>query len=1009
MARFHAYTKFQRPGLHIWREGTDFKVSIRPVTVSAPDEPGWVSFEYDLDPAFTPRVRFMLFDYDESGTPLHWEKDEHQRTLPRRDDGTFSDVWFAQDASRVLTTDPRLRQCDTLRVHLITRKKYRPSRLLIWDHFTDERRRLDPAGEDELGPIWDLPHDGQGASFFHFKFVARDGAGRFEAYEPDRANRLYVASDGGEIWTHSETAQLYTSRPELKRLRIHLRHQRPSPEAPWLHFWPSNAEWSEDIPPPVPGAGGWYTYTVSLYTNLRVGMQFYWKEGDHEQWEHPEAKRFLSIAGDEERWTLEGDRTLFDAEPRLSKRVTLKVAVTPPYSHLGNPLFAHVWINRAGGPLHEQVPIDAAGDVLFDTYPDVVTSVRFHDGQHWESIERHTICVNATDPAAVTRHVVLERPMLLEEAPPADLFADPPFLIRRPGAYEEDGHLHFVVHAPMVTRMRLLGEWIRQGRLPVEMRCTHDGTYWWARVPRVDVEANLSDGGNDYHGAKYKFLLNDRQEVQDPAAGWVENSSNHSWSRLIRQDRYVWQSNDWQRPGRDWLIVYQIHVKRLTNRFGDRSAFQRVAQEIRDHARYLQNLGVTALLLMPVNEVASSNGWGYDPAFYYAIEEGYGGPDDFKELVDTAHLHGFAVLVDVVFNHAGTTDNVLWAVAQESFFEGDTQWGAMINFDHPQCLHFFAQNLVYLAGEFRLDGFRLDHTHTIVHSHERGWYVRAPGSGGGWDFLRGLRHAVHTQVDNRCLLMAEHLPNEWSLTNARDVMDTQWCDDFHDRLVQACKGWHVLPQLADAIKLSHTVCNEWSDVTNYPESHDEVGNVNDRICNVAGFGRGLRMAKVAAAATLFSRGIPMFFMGAESGEHRQFQNGSDEPLDLDDYLTDADRCRVRTWWGDLCRTRGNPAIKGPAPLDVCFADGQLLAFTRGEGPDFFVLLNFGAWSGHKRLAEINCPQGTYRELWNSTWPAFAIQSEQEDEHTNGGRDARLFGNHWLHIPDYGAVILEKVP
>ena len=38
----------------------------------------------------------------------------------------------------------------------------------------------------------------------------------------------------------------------------------------------------------------------------------------------------------------------------------------------------------------------------------------------------------------------------------------------------------------------------------------------------------------------------------------------------------------------------------------------------------------------------------------------------------------------------------------------------------------------------------------------------------------------------------------------------------------------------------------------------------------------------------------------------------------------------------------------------------------------------------------------------------AIQSEQEDEHTNGGHDARLSGNHWLHIPDYGAVILEKV-
>jgi len=950
----------------------------------------------------------MLFDYGEPGGPSSWEKDEHQRTLRRRDDGAFSDVWFAQDASRVLTTDPRPRERDALRVHLITRQKYRPSRLLIWDHLTDESRLLDPNDGDDLGPIWEVPGGGPGGAFFHFKFIARDQAGDFKSYEPDGANRLYVADDGAEIWTHSETAQIHASRPERRRLRLHLRQQRPASGAPRLHYWPSNAEWAEDAPQPAQGAGGWLTYSLPLYTDLRYAVQFYWEEDGHKRWEHSEAKRFLSIAGDEERWTLEGDRALFGEEPLQSKRVTLKVTAKPPYSRLGGPLFAHVWVNRALGPLHERVPVGADGEVSFDTYPDVVTSVLFHDGQHWERIGRHTIQVTATDPAAVKRFVVLERPPLLETAPPTDLFADPPFLIRRPGAYEEGGRLHFVVHAPTVARVRLLGEWTGAGRPPLEMRCTRDGAYWWARVPRSDIEANLPDGSNDYHGARYKLLLNDGEEVQDPAAGWVENSSNRGWSRLIRQDRYVWRSGDWRRPGRDWLIVYQLHVGRFTNRFGGRSAFKRVAEEIRDQARYLQNLGVTAILLLPVNEVSSSNGWGYDPAFYYAVEGGYGGPDDFKEMVDAAHLHGFAVLLDVVFNHAGSADNVLWAVARESFFDGDTQWGAMINFDHPQCLHFFAQNLVYLAREFRLDGFRLDHTHTIVHSHERGWYVREPGSGGGRDFLRGLRQALHAQVDGRCLLMAEHLPNEWDLTNAPDLMDTQWCDDFHDRLVDACKGRHVMPRLADAMKISHTACNAWYGPTNYPESHDEVGNVNDRICNVAGTGRGLRMSKVAAAATLFSRGIPMFFMGAESGEHRQFLNGSDEPLDLNDYLTSADRRRVRAWWGDLCRTRGNPAIKGAAPLDVRLAEGQLLAFTRGEGHDFFVVLNFGGWSGHKRLAEMNLPRGTYRELWNSTWPAFAVQGEQEDEHTNGGRDARLHGGRWLHIPDYGAVVLEKV-
>ena len=69
-------------------------------------------------------------------------------------------------------------------------------------------------------------------------------------------------------------------------------------------------------------------------------------------------------------------------------------------------------------------------------------------------------------------------------------------------------------------------------------------------------------------------------------------------------------------------------------------------------------------------------------------------------------------------------------------------------------------------------------------------------------------------------------------------------------------------------------------------------------------------------------------------------------------------------------------------------------------------MNFGGWAGGKSLAELNLPNRRYRELWNSTWPAFSV--ENENEHTNGGRRAVLHRGHGLHIPDYGVVILERV-
>jgi len=61
------------------------------------------------------------------------------------------------------------------------------------------------------------------------------------------------------------------------------------------------------------------------------------------------------------------------------------------------------------------------------------------------------------------------------------------------------------------------------------------------------------------------------------------------------------------------------------------------------------------------------------------------------------------------------------------------------------------------------------------------------------------------------------------------------------------------------------------------ENYDEVGNEPHRISAVAGMGRGFRRKKVAAAATLLSRGIPRWFMGAEPVEWRQFaKDGCDQ-------------------------------------------------------------------------------------------------------------------------------------
>lgn len=989
MTRFIAFSTFTRPGLHVWREGTALKVYLEPLQDTGLP-PGFYAFDCELGVTSQRKIYCLLFEWNEEGTDqTAWEQSVHIHEVPKAADNRLpAVVWLFQGSARALTADPLGQQQNRVRIHLVTAKRYMSGELFVWNAPGVAQQGLALAGHDEAGPFWDVELSDRSRSFFQFKF-RRTVDGRLE-YEHDYANRVWVAQDGAEIWTHSEARDVLSAPPVRRQLIVHFRQEIDA--APRMHVWQEGSDFDTDAGAEAE-AGGWTAHRVLLYTGLPYRFMFFNPNFSGRQWESEEARRDIVIGSDTERWTLEGDNHLFTTEPQRNCRVDLNVALQPPGYELAPPLAVEVWVNHARALL----PVPAG--LSFVTYPDVVTSFRLRGANGVERIDRHYLVAQAGP--AIERWVVLGRPPVLASPPPVDQFSDPPFLIRRPGAYEEAGLVRFVLHAPLSARVDLRSEWMPSAaRQP--MRSTRDGTYWWAEIPASQVS-----GGN-YHGARYHYILNSdaEQRAQDPAAGWVEGSGPGEDSKLVQRHKFHWNDGGWQTPSWDSLRIYQLHASRFSGRGpAGLAPFDRIAWEIEDPAGYLRRLRVNALQLMPVNEVGTTNSWGYDPAFFYAVEGSYGGPDALKRLVNTCHRNGIAVLLDVVFNHAGTSDNSLWPLARGTFFDGDTAWGAMINYDHPRVIHFFEQNLVYLLEEYHVDGFRFDFTRVIIHGHKAGEaHVRVPGSGGGWEFLHKLRAAARA-VKPDCIFIAEHLPNEWEVTNFGGPMDSQWCDDFHDRLKDACSGMSVMSQLADAVKITHTAADGWYKATLYAESHDEVGNEDRRIAKVAGLGRGWRMAKVAAAVVFTGRGIPMFFMGGESGEHRQFLNASRDPLDLEEYLSDDGRGRIRAWFNALLDLRADDNIKGPSPLTVVYAQDQQLAFTRGQRGEYFVLVNFGGWSGWKSLGDLNLPHGTYRELWNSTWPTFVV--EHEDEHGNGGRDASLERGSWVHVPDYGAVILQR--
>jgi len=577
---------------------------------------------------------------------------------------------------------------------------------------------------------------------------------------------------------------------------------------------------------------------------------------------------------------------------------------------------------------------------------------------------------------------------------------------RSPGVYAEGGSWYVIFHAAaMDQNVRLQADFI-EGSLPLTR--TPDGKFWW-------FKGSVSDFARaPQHGDEYHFLLERGGETlrfQDPAARWLTGTDLAvDSSKIFLSDNFSWTDDTWVRPTADQLNIYQLHPLRFTDRNNAGSPLLEVKAELDRSGDndYINNLGVTALELLPVSEFSGELSWGYNPNYFYAVESAYGGPNDLKALVNEAHQQGIAVILDLEFNHLATgSDNILYALDKDTYADGETIWGPLYNFNNDVASHFLIQNVLYLAREFHIDGFRFDHTNTI-HNPDS-FAVTTKGDGGGWQFLRELYGAVKQQDEN-IWFTAEELPDWWGIT-AEDVgsmvagsrhgpMDSQWSDEFHDKFKAVLTGGH-LDLLRDVF--GH-FGGGWEEATVYTESHDEVGNTDDRIARRGRDGKGWEMSQISAAGTLLARGVPMIFMGQEAAEMTQFHiDWWDDRLALDDYEHDAGRQKIVQWFARLntIRRENMAALsKGDSVLTSVHDDNGVAAFSRADGK-YIVALNFKGrtWTNY----DVGV-YGRYIELANTSWPVFNIGGV--DFASRGGEQA--FDIASLRIPAYGAVVLKRV-
>ncbi len=509
------------------------------------------------------------------------------------------------------------------------------------------------------------------------------------------------------------------------------------------------------------------------------------------------------------------------------------------------------------------------------------------------------------------------------------------------GATVSDGRVHFAVWAPFADRVEVVTD---DGAS--DLGCTDDGVWSGSLEGRSGLEYVYRITKDD-----------DTFERIDPRARMVTNSVGRS---VAIDTSFDWPDAGYEPPTIDGFVIYELHP----------GTFGGDLDGVTDRLAHVADRGFTAVELMPVGEFAGDVSWGYNPAFPFAVESAYGGPDALKRLVASAHELGMAVILDVVYNHFGPSDLDMWRFDGWSendgggiYFYNDhraaTPWGhTRPDYGRPEVRRFIVDNARMWFDEYRIDGLRLDSTVNMrtVDGAEGGEEIPE-----GWQVLQEIAAMRDSEFPGRILIAEDLQENEW-ITKPIDEggagFDAQWDAGFV----------HPVRALLEAIEddersvesLARVVAGPdhrdgWGRVV-YTESHDEVANGRTRVVSEidgedpdAWYARGRALCGLVAVLT--ARGIPMTFQGQEWLEDDYFRD--DTPLDWDEAESGDDAVEQITRLVQLRsgRVEGARGLRGSGIEVVSIStDDNLISYRRwrdgGAGDEVLVVMNLSSDSRH---------------------------------------------------------------
>ncbi|NNF05598.1 MAG: T9SS type A sorting domain-containing protein [Candidatus Eisenbacteria bacterium] len=480
---------------------------------------------------------------------------------------------------------------------------------------------------------------------------------------------------------------------------------------------------------------------------------------------------------------------------------------------------------------------------------------------------------------------------------------------------------------------------------------------------------------------QYKYFFNNSHWNLD-ARGRGIDSGNNSNSIIIDPESYNWTISDFDTPALEDMVIYQVHLGTFAGRNDPLGspAFPGGYTDLAARVGHLVDLGVNTVLLNPVNEFPGDESAGYNPLSQWAPEWAYGSPNEFKQMVDTFHANGIAVLIDIVWNHFATSGNLMWNYdGSQTYFDTpqvDTPWGAQADFDEPEVFDYYAHNAHMWLEEYKLDGFRMDATDFMNIS---------PQDAAGWALMQQLNDDVDRRWGNK-VVIAEQLPDDSYITRPTDLGGAGFDSQYHDAWTDEVRAeiFDGLSSDPEMWKVRNVLDGSGAylsgkQAVNYIELHDEAWPTSggQRLPvsldpsaphdNDQAKGR----TKLSHGLALLGPGVPAFLMGVEWLEDTGFGTGFGDRIDWGHKTTYPG---IYQFFKDVIELRtSEDALAADSPYALIHTNeaANVIVFRRynTSGDQFIIAANFG--NNNYGNYRFGVPASTnWYELVNSEDPGY---------------------------------------